>query len=325
MTPKRIAVTGAAGRISYSLLFRLAAGDLLGPDQPVILQLLEVEEMRQVLEGVVLELKDCAFPLLHEVKIARDPEEAFADAELVFLVGASPRGPGMARKDLLKVNASIFAAQGRALDRVASRAAKILVVGNPVNTNALIALHHAPNLEPENFSAMTRLDHNRALALLAEECQVPVTEVKKITIWGNHSATQFPDLTHAEVKGKPALEQVSFGWYEKVFIPKVQRRGEAIIERLGKSSAASAAHAALEHMRSWVFGTPPGDWVSMAVLSDGSYGVAQGIVYSFPVEVTGGRYRIVQGLEIEDFCRKYLTLTEHELLEERDAVKDLLK
>lgn len=323
-SPKRIAVTGAAGRISYSLLFRIAAGDLLGPDQPVILQLLEVEPMRKVLEGVVLELKDCAFPLLHGVIASCDPEEAFAEAELVFLVGAQPRGAGMARKDLLQVNASIFAAQGQALDRVAARHAKILVVGNPVNTNALIAIRNAPNLDPNNFAAMTRLDHNRAVSLLAEACRVPVTEVSRITIWGNHSSTQFPDLVHAKVQGRPALDWVERDWYEKVFIPKVQRRGEAIIELLGKSSAASAAHAAIEHMRSWLFDTPAGDWVSMAVPSDGSYGIAEGLVYSFPVTVVGGQYRIVQDLEIDDFCRQRMVLTEQELLEEREAVKDLL-
>lgn len=324
MKPTRIAVTGAAGRISYSLLFRIAAGDLLGPDQPVILQLLEVEPMRKATEGVVLELKDCAFPLLQDLIFSCDPEIAFAGAELVFLVGAQPRGPGMARKDLLEVNAGIFAAQGRALNRVAARDAKILVVGNPVNTNALIAIRNAPDLDPKNFAAMTRLDHNRAVSLLAEKCQVPVAEVSRITVWGNHSATQFPDLMHAQVKGQPALEQVGWDWYEKEFIPTVQRRGEAVIALSGKSSAASAAHAALEHMRSWVFGTPPGDWVSMAVISDGSYGITEGLVYSFPVTVTNGQYRIVEDLAIDEFCRRYLAMTERELLEEREAVKDLL-
>ncbi|MCX8048702.1 MAG: malate dehydrogenase [Methylohalobius sp.] len=324
MKPTRIAVTGAAGRISYSLLFRIAAGDLLGPDQPVILQLLEVEPMRKATEGVGLELKDCAFPLLQDLIFSCDPEIAFAEAELVFLVGAQPRGPGMARKDLLEVNAGIFAAQGRALNQVAARDAKILVVGNPVNTNALIAIRNAPDLDPKNFAAMTRLDHNRAVSLLAEKCQVPVAEVSRITVWGNHSATQFPDLIHAQVKGQPALEQVGWDWYEKEFIPTVQRRGEAIIALSGKSSAASAAHAALEHMRSWVFGTPPGDWVSMAVISDGSYGITEGLVYSFPVTVTNGQYRIVEDLAIDEFCRRYLAMTERELLEEREAVKDLL-
>ncbi|GAB6067155.1 malate dehydrogenase [Methylothermus subterraneus] len=324
MTPKRVAVTGAAGRISYSLLFRIAAGDLLGPDQPVILQLLEIEPMAKTLQGVILELQDCAFPLLAGVVATHDPEVAFADAELVFLVGAQPRGPGMARKDLLQVNAGIFKTQGQALDRVAAPEAKILVVGNPVNTNALIAIHQAKRLAPANFAAMTRLDHNRAMSLLAEACRVPVTDVRRVAIWGNHSATQFPDLIHAQVQGEPALKRVAWDWYEKEFIPKVQRRGEAIIESLGKSSAASAAHAAIEHMRSWVFGTPPEDWVSMAVLSDGSYGIAQGLVYSFPVTVAGGQHRIVQGLELDDFCRQRLALNERELVEEREAVKDLL-
>ncbi len=322
--PKRIAVTGAAGRISYSLLFRIAAGELLGPEQPVILQLLEVEPMRKVLEGVVLELRDCAFPLLHGVIPSCDPEEAFAEAELVFLVGAQPRGPGMERKDLIQVNASIFAAQGKALDRVAARDVKVLVVGNPVNTNTLIALKNAKSLDPKNFSAMTRLDHNRAVNLLAEKCQVPVTEIRRMTVWGNHSATQFPDLVHAQVQGRPALEWVEWDWYEKVFMPEVQRRGERIIELAGRSSAGSAAHAAIEHMRSWIFGTPPGDWVSMAVFSDGSYGIASDIVYSFPVTITSGQYQIVQGLELNDFCRKQMALNEQELLKEQEAVKDLL-
>ncbi len=324
MTPKRIAVTGAAGRISYSLLFRIAAGDLLGPDQPIILQLLEVEQMGKVLEGVALELMDCAFPLLQGVTTSYDPHEAFAGADLVFLVGARPRGVGMARKDLLEANASIFAAQGQALNRVAARDVKILVVGNPVNTNALIAIKHAPNLDPKCFAAMTRLDHSRAVSMLAEKCRVPVAEVSRITIWGNHSATQFPDLVHAQVQGRPALEWVEWEWYEKVFIPQVQHRGESIIELEGHSSAGSAAHAAIEHMRSWVFGTPPGDWVSMAVLSDGSYGIAEDLVYSFPVTVASGQYQIVQNLELNDFCLERMALTEQELLEEREAVKDLL-
>lgn len=324
MTPKRIAVTGAAGRISYSLLFRIAAGDLLGPNQPVILQLLEVEQMGKVLEGVVMELKDCAFPLLHAVITSYDPDVAFADADLVFLVGARPRGPGMARKDLLQANAGIFAAQGQALNRVAARDAKILVVGNPVNTNALIAIKHAPNLDPKNFAAMTYLDHSRAVSMLAEQCRVPVTEVSRVTIWGNHSATQFPDLVHAQIQGKPALTWVEWDWYEKVFIPEVQHRGETIIALEGRSSAGSAAHAAIEHMRRWMFGTPPGDWVSMAVLSDGSYGIAEGLVYSFPVTVADGQYQIVQNLELDDFCRERMALTEQELLKEREAVKDLL-
>ncbi len=324
MAPVRVAVTGAAGRISYSLLFRIAAGGLLGPDQPVILQLLDIEPMRKVLQGVSLELRDCAFPLLQDIVITHDADEAFADAELVFLVGARPRGPGMARKDLLQANAGIFAEQGKALNRVVTSDARILVVGNPVNTNALIAIKNAPDLDPRHFAAMTRLDHNRALSLLADECRVPVTEVHRITIWGNHSATQFPDLIHARVQGRPALEWVEREWYENEFIPVVQHRGENIIELEGQSSAGSAAHAAIEHMRSWVFGTPEGDWVSMAVLSDGSYGISEDIVYSLPVTVANREIKIVDGLDINDFCREKLDETEQELLQEREAVKALL-
>ena len=324
MAPVRIAVTGAAGRISYSLLFRIAAGDLLGPDQPVILQLLDIEPMGKVLQGVSLELRDCAFPLLQDVVIGHDANESFTDAELVFLVGARPRGPGMARKDLLQANAGIFAEQGRALNCVVARDARILVVGNPVNTNTLIAIRNAPDLDPRQFAAMTRLDHNRAVSLLAEKCEVPVTDVRRMTIWGNHSATQFPDLIHAQVQGRPALEWVEREWYENDFIPRVQHRGENIIELEGQSSAGSAAHAAIEHMRSWVFGTPEDDWVSMAVLSDGSYGISEGIVYSFPVTVEGDEFKIVDNLEIDGFCQGKLLETEKELLQEREAVKALL-
>lgn len=324
MKPKRIAVTGAAGQISYSLLFRLAAGELLGKDQPVILQLLEIEAMAEPMAGVVMELKDCAFPLLQEVIVTADPKVAFADADYVFLVGAQPRGPGMQRKDLLSANAGIFSEQGQALNEVANRDAKILVVGNPANTNALIAIHNAPDLAPGNFAAMTRLDHNRAVSLLAEQCQVPVTAVRQMTIWGNHSLTQFPDLFHALVQGRPALQWVDQDWYEQTFIPRVQNRGAEVIRLRGRSSAASAANAALDHMRSWIFGTPSGDWTSMALLSDGSYGVARDIVYSFPVVVENGEARIVQGLKINDFSRERMTLTEQELLEEREAIKDLL-
>jgi len=277
-----------------------------------------------VVAGVALELYDCAAPLLQEVITTHDPEIAFADADLVFLVGARPRGPGMARRDLLQVNAGIFAEQGRALNRVVSRQARILVVGNPVNTNALIAIHNAPDLRPTQFAAMTRLDHCRAQSLLARECQVPVTDVRRITIWGNHSATMFPDLVHAQVQGRPALDRVDRQWYENTFIPQVQHRGENIIELEGRSSAGSAAHAAIEHMRNWVFGTPEGDWTSMAVLSEGDYGIAEDIVFSYPVTVTAREYRVVADLEMTDFCRRYLAATERELLEERDAVKELL-
>ncbi|BCX88104.1 malate dehydrogenase [Methylomarinovum tepidoasis] len=324
MTPIRIAVTGAAGRISYSLLFRIAAGELLGPQQPVILHLLDVEAMDRVMQGVALELLDCAFPLLAGVTTTHVPDEAFSDADLVFLVGARPRGPGMARKDLLQANARIFAEQGRALNRVAAREARILVVGNPVNTNALIAIHNAPDLDPRQFSAMTRLDHNRARSMLAARCQVPVTAVRRISIWGNHSATMFPDLLHAEVEGRPALEQVPWDWYVNTFIPQVQHRGENIIDLEGRSSAGSAAHAAIEHMRDWVFGTPQDDWVSMAVWSDGSYGIARDIVFSFPVTTRQRDWQVVSGLELDDFCREHLAATEKELLEERDAVRELL-
>ena len=324
MTPVRIAVTGAAGRISYSLLFRLAAGDLLGPEQPVILQLLDIESMAKVMEGVALELYDCAFPQLQEVITTHDPDIAFADADLVFLVGARPRGPGMARKDLLQVNARIFAEQGRALNRVVARDARILVVGNPVNTNTLIAIHNAPDIKPQQFAAMTRLDHCRAQSLLARKCQVPVTEVRRITIWGNHSATMFPDLIHAQVQGKPALEWVDRQWYEQTFIPQVQHRGENIIELEGRSSAGSAAHAAIVHMRDWLFATPEGDWTSMGVLSKGEYGITGDIVFSYPVTVTHREHRVVTGLEIDEFCRRHFRITEKELQEERDAVRELL-
>ncbi len=324
MKATRIAVTGAAGQISYSLLFRLAAGDLLGPEQPMILQLLEIETMADAMAGVVMELKDCAFPLLQEVLVTADPYQAFADADLVFLIGARPRGPGMKRKDLLSANAGIFSEQGKALNEVAQKDAKVLVVGNPANTNALITIHNAPDMNPQNFAAMTRLDHNRALSLLAEKCHSPVMDVRRVSIWGNHSLTQFPDLFHAQVKGKPALEWVDMDWYENDFIPTVQNRGAEVIRLRGKSSAASAANAALDHMRDWVFGTPAGDWISAAVLSDGSYGIAGDIVYSFPMIAENGLLQIVQGLDINDFSRSRMKRTEQELLEERDAIKDLL-
>ncbi|XSG85407.1 MAG: malate dehydrogenase [Methylohalobius sp. ZOD2] len=324
MKPVRIAVTGAAGQISYSLLFRIAAGELLGPGKPVILQLLEIKEMAEVMTGTVMELHDCAFPLLQEVVVTDDPGIAFRDADLVFLVGAKPRGPGMARKDLLAANAGIFATQGKALNREAKRDAKVLIVGNPANSNALIAVRNAPDLKPRNFAAMTCLDHNRAVGMLARHCQVPVTEVQRIAIWGNHSLTQFPDLVHARVRGEPALERVEWDWYVKHFIPAIEQRGSEVIRLRGRSSAASAAHAALTHMRHWIFGTPADDWISMGVLSDGSYGVSEGIVYSFPVTVEEGRWRIVSGLEIDDFCRERMKVTERELLEEREAIKGLL-
>ncbi len=323
--PVRIAVTGAAGQIGYALLFRLAAGDLLGPKQPVILQLLEVPEAERPLKGVVCELQDCAFPLLWKVETHFDPYAAFADADLAFLIGAKPRGPGMERRDLLTQNAHIFAEQGRALNRVAKRSARILVVGNPVNTNCLIAIHNAPDLDPRNFSAMTRLDHNRAVALLAEKCGTKVTAIKRVAIWGNHSSTQFPDLFHARVGDRAALEIVNFAWYEREFIPRVQQRGMEIIKLRGRSSAASAASAAIDHMKSLLFGTPAGDWVSMAVVSEGQYGVASDLVFSFPVTCRQGHYRVVEGLELTPFAREKIRITEEELLEERDIVRHLLQ
>lgn len=323
-SPVHIAVTGAAGQISYALLFRIAAGDLLGADQPVVLHLLEVPAAMGGLDGVVMELHDCAFPLLHGIVTTDDPHVAFAGADYAFLVGATPRGPGMERKDLLQVNADIFAVQGKALNAVADRAVKVLVVGNPANTNALIALRNAPDLDPKNFTAMTRLDHNRAVSMLAGRCGAPVAAVQRVTIWGNHSTTQYPDLHHALVDGAPALEQVDETWYKEQFIGDVQKRGATVIAARGKSSAASAANAALGHMHSWVFGTPTGDWSSMSVLSDGSYGIEPGLMFSFPVTVTQGRYAIVQNLHINDFSRRLIDVSEEELKSEREAVAGLL-
>ncbi len=322
-TPVHIAVTGAAGQISYALLFRIIAGDLLGPDQPIVLRLLDVPSAIKDLQGIQMELDDCASPLLAGVVITTDPKEAFENADIAFLVGARPRGPGMERQDLLHVNAEIFSVQGRALNEAASQDVKVLVVGNPANTNALIALNNAPNLSPKNFSAMTRLDHNRAISLLANHCGCLVADIRQMVIWGNHSSTQYPDLHHALVRGKPALDGVEEDWFREHFISTVQKRGAEVIAVRGKSSAASAANAALEHMRSWVQGTPEDDWVSMAVYSDGSYGIAEGLVYSFPVRVQGGDHAIVQGLPIDEFSLERLRLTEKELLAEREMVKHL--
>jgi malate dehydrogenase len=322
-TPVHIAVTGAAGQISYSLLFRLSAGLLLGFDQPVVLHLLEITPVLGALQGVVMELNDCASPLLHRVEITDDPKIAFKNVDYAFLVGARPRGPGMERRDLLQVNADIFSIQGKALNEVANREVKILVIGNPANTNALIALKNAPDLKPENFSSMTRLDHNRALNQLAEKCGVPVTEVKNMTIWGNHSTTQYPDLHHAEVKGQNALSLVDNDWFINDFIPTVQQRGAAIIKARGQSSAASAANAAIDQMRDWILGTEEGNWVSMGVLSDGSYGIESELMYSFPVKVINGEIQIVKGLDINEFSRQKMRVTEAELKEERDAVRHL--
>jgi malate dehydrogenase len=322
-TPIHIAVTGAAGQISYSLLFRLAAGSLFGPEQPIVLHLLEIAPALTALKGVVMELNDCASPLLRRVEMTDDPKVAFKNVDYAFLVGARPRGAGMERKDLLEMNAAIFSAQGQALNEVASRDVKVLVTGNPANTNALIALKNAPDLSPANFSCMTRLDHNRAISQLAEKCGVLVTDIKNMTIWGNHSSTQYPDLHHATVKGQEALSLVDKDWFVGDFIPTVQQRGAEIIAARGQSSAASAANAAIDQMRTWALGTEEGDWVSMGVLSDGSYGIDKGLVYSFPVTVINGKLSIVKGLAINDFSKQKLRETEAELKEERDAVKHL--
>ncbi|HMV70918.1 MAG TPA: malate dehydrogenase [Pseudomonadales bacterium] len=323
-TPVRVTVTGAAGQISYSLLFRIASGAMLGPDQPVILQMLEITPALGALQGVAMELDDCAFPLLAGMVCTDKPEEAFAGAQYALLVGARPRGPGMERKDLLEANAAIFSVQGKAIDAAAARDIRVLVVGNPANTNALIAQRNAPGIDPRHFTAMTRLDHNRALTQLAIRTGNPVSAVTHMTIWGNHSSTQYPDLFNAKVNGKPALELVDRGWYESDFIPTIQQRGAAVIKARGASSAASAANAAIAHMRSWALGTAPGDWVSMGVYSDGSYGIQKGLIYSFPCTCKDGDWQIVQGAAVNDFSRAKMQATEQELSEERDAVAHLL-
>jgi malate dehydrogenase len=325
--PVRVAVTGAAGQIGYSLLFRIASGEMLGKDQPVILQLLEIpdEKAQKALKGVMMELDDCAFPLLQGMIPASDPMVAFKDVDVALLVGARPRGPGMERKDLLEANGKIFAPQGKALDKVARRDVKVLVVGNPANTNCLIAMKNAKSLKPSQFTAMMRLDHNRAVSQIAQKIQKPVTSIRKVTVWGNHSATQYPDIFQAEADGKkiwPTINDQS--WLETTFIPTVQKRGAAIIEARGLSSAASAANAAVDHVRDWVKGTRDGDWVSMGVPSDGSYGVREGVLYGYPVTCKGGKYEIVKGIEISDFARKRMDATLKELHEERDGVKALL-
>lgn len=323
-SPVRVAVTGAAGQIGYSLLFRIAAGEMLGKDQPVILQLLEITPALRALSGVIMELEDCAYPTLAGIVPTDDPNVAFGDADYALLVGAMPRKQGMERADLLQANGAIFAAQGRALSENARRHVKVLVVGNPANTNALITYKNAPNLSPHQVHAMTRLDHNRAISQLAARLKVPVTEIKKMTIWGNHSLTQFPDLFHCEVGGKNAYELVGdHDWYAHTYIPKVAKRGAEIIEARGASSAASAASAAIDHMRDWALGTPAGDWVSMAVPSDGSYGIPEGLVYSYPCVCKDGDFTIVQGLEINEFSRSKMDATAKELAEEREAVLDL--
>ena len=326
-SPVRVAVTGAAGQIGYALLFRIASGEMLGKDQPVILQLLEIpdEKVQKALRGVMMELDDCGFPLLHGMTAASDPMLAFKDAGVALLVGARPRGPGMERKDLLEANGKIFAPQGKALDAVASREVRVLVVGNPANTNALIAMKNAPGLKRRQFSAMMRLDHNRALSQVAQKVGKPVSSVRKLAVWGNHSATQYPDVFQAECQGKKVWPMINDqAWLEGTFIPTVQKRGAAIIEARGLSSAASAASAAIDHVRDWVLGTPAGDWVSMGIPSDGSYGIPEGVLYGHPVTCAGGEYQVVKGIEISDFSRKRMDATLKELHEERDGVRHLL-
>ncbi|TLZ01337.1 MAG: malate dehydrogenase [Gammaproteobacteria bacterium] len=322
--PLNVAVTGAAGQIGYALIFRVASGALLGPDGRVNLHLLEITPALPALQGVVMELNDCAFPTLNRVVATDDATVAFRDCQIALLVGARPRGPGMERKDLLLANAQIFSAQGKALNEVADRKVRVLTVGNPANTNALIARANARDLNPRNFTAMTRLDHNRALWQLAEKTGAQPSEIRRMTIWGNHSSTQYPDLRHAEVAGKPAKSLVSQQWIEESFIPVVQQRGAAVIKARGASSAASAASAVIDHMRSWRNGTGEGDWVSMAVPSDGSYGIPEGVVYSYPVTLAGGEYRIVPGLAVDEFSRKRMDATLAELREEREGIKALL-
>lgn len=324
-SPVRVAVTGAAGQIGYALLFRIASGAMLGPDQPVILHMLEITPALGALEGVVMELNDCAFPLLHGVVTSDDPNVAFKDVDFALLVGAMPRKDGMERSDLLEANGGIFGPQGKALNDHASRDVKVLVVGNPANTNALIAQQNAPDLDPKCFTAMVRLDHNRAISQLAEKTGAHSTDVQKMIIWGNHSSTQYPDLHHATVKGNAAMDQVDQDWYEGTFIPDVQQRGAAVIKARGASSAASAASAAIDHMRNWALGTADGDWVSMGIPSDGSYGIEPGVIYGYPVTCSGGKYEIVQGLEINDFSRARMDATDQELREERTAVEALFQ
>lgn len=322
--PVRVTVTGAAGQISYSLLFRIAAGQMLGHDQPVILQLLEIPPAMKALEGVAMELDDCAFPLVSAMELSDDPNQAFKDCQYGMLVGARPRGPGMERSDLLEANGGIFTVQGKAINDNAARDVRVVVVGNPANTNAWTCMKSAPDIAPGQFTAMTRLDHNRAKAQLAAKTGVGVADITRVTIWGNHSTTQYPDLSQAQVAGKAAAEQLDQGWYENEYIPRVAKRGAEIIDARGASSAASAANAALEHMRDWVLGTPPGDWTSMAIPSDGSYGIEEGLMYSFPVTCSGGEYSIVQDLPVSDFSRARMDATAAELKEEQAAVQKLL-
>jgi malate dehydrogenase len=323
-TPKKVTITGAAGHIGYALVFRIASGEMFGPDQPVILRLLEIPQALSSLHGVGMELEDCALPLLRDIVLADDPAIAFRDTDYAILVGAKPRGKGMERKDLITENAKIFSAQGRAINDHAARDVRVLVVGNPANTNALIACANAPDLEPTQFSAMSRLDHNRALGQLANKTNHRVADISRMTIWGNHSLTQYPDLRHCLVEGTPALELVTRDWAIDHFIPRIQRRGAEIIEARGLSSAASAADAAVDHVRDWTLGTPENDWVSMCVMSDGSYGINEGIFFSMPVTCRDGAYEIVQGLELDEFDRSRLQVTEAELLSERAIIEDLI-
>jgi len=322
--PVRVTVTGAAGQIGYALLFRIASGAMLGDDQPVILQLLDITPAMEALQGVAMELDDCAFPLLAGIVCTDDPAEGFKDSDYALLVGARPRGPGMERKDLLEANAAIFSVQGKAINDNASKDIKVLVVGNPANTNALITQRNAPDINPRQFTAMTRLDHNRAMTQIAQKTGKTVNDVKNMTIWGNHSATQYPDLANTLVDGTSATDLVDQDWYENDFIPTVQQRGAAIIAARGASSAASAANAAIDHVRSWALGTADDSWVSMGVYSDGSYGIAEGLIYSFPCRCSNGDWEIVQGADISDFSREKMSATEQELSEERDAVAHLL-
>ena len=323
-TPVTVTVTGAAGQIGYALLFRIASGAMLGDDQPVRLNLLDITPALDALEGVRMELDDCAFPLLAGITCSDDPNVAFADTDYALLVGARPRGPGMERKDLLEANAAIFSAQGQAMNAVASRNIKVLVVANPANTNALIAMHNAPDIAGTQFTAMTRLDHNRAITQIAQKTGTRTTDVTHMTIWGNHSATQYPDLYNTRIDGKSAIDLVDQTWFEDTFIPTVQQRGAAIIKARGASSAASAANAAIDHMRTWALGTAENDWTSMGVLSTGAYGVPEGLIYSFPCVCKDGVYHVVEGVEINEFSRARMEATAQELSEERDAVRHLL-
>ncbi|MDH3417866.1 MAG: malate dehydrogenase [Gammaproteobacteria bacterium] len=322
--PAHVSITGAAGQIGYQLAFRIASGQLFGPGRRVVLQLLEIPPAMDALKGVAMELDDCAFNLLDDIVVTDDPNVGFRDIDSAFLVGSRPRALGMERKDLLVANAAIFSVQGKALNDAASRDVKVLVVGNPANTNALIARENAPDIDPRNFTAMTRLDHNRSKTQLAAKAGAHVSDVRKMTIWGNHSSTMYPDISHATIAGEAAAPKVPEDWYRDDFIPTVQQRGAAILKARGASSAASAASAAIDHMHDWINGTPAGDWVSMGVASDGSYGISEGVVYSYPVTCSGGEYTVVDGLEISDFSRSMLDATDAELREERAGVADLL-